>query len=305
MIGYHIFYQHSKEINFLDICSQFASALFWKNNFGPIKLYCNTQHLEQISKYRIDSIYDEINVSELDNIPYDSDTLIKYWSLVKIYAASKIQENKFCILDTDLWITNSFTWDENVDFMGFHYESFNLNNIHNPYLPPSLFLDNVNDNDWDELPINCSLIFINNKMLVDKWLEFSDMVISLNKNIETNIYGAHTLFIEQRAITKICKELKLKCSALIDNVYEAGLNAESNVWTPPIDISQAPQKYIRHIWGLKRLTHLHSKFIDIIFNDIHQKFGFLEIQYPELYVERLKIIQDEKYNREKIKISVD
>jgi hypothetical protein len=305
MIGYHIFYQYSKETNFLDICSQFASALFWKKNFGPIKLYCNTEHLKMISKYQIDSIYDEINVFELDNIPYEPDILIKYWSLVKIYAASKIQEDKFCIIDTDLWITQPFKWNEDVDFMGFHYESFNLDNIHNPYLPPSLFLNDIRDEDWDELPINCSFIFINNKILLDKWLEFSNKVINLNKNIETNIYGAYTLFIEQRAITKICKDLNLKCIPLIDNVYKSGLDLESNVWSPPLDLSQAPQKYIRHIWGLKRLLHLHSKFIEVIFNDIHETFGFLEIQYPELYVERLKVLQDEKYNKERIKISVD
>ena len=43
LTGYHVYYQ-SKEFGKyyeIDLLIQLASILFWKKNYGPIKLYCN------------------------------------------------------------------------------------------------------------------------------------------------------------------------------------------------------------------------------------------------------------------------
>jgi hypothetical protein len=46
--------------------------LFWKKHFGPIRLYCNSKFLESISLYKLDLLYDEINVDILDNIIFEN-----------------------------------------------------------------------------------------------------------------------------------------------------------------------------------------------------------------------------------------
>ena len=297
MIGYHIYYQKNKEINFVEISSQFASALFWKKNFGPIRLYCNSKFLETISLYKLDSLYDEINVDILDNIPYNSKTLLKYWSLPKLYAANEISklESTYCILDTDLWITNYFDWDKSKDFLAFHYESFDLKNKHNPYLIPSSFIDDYNEKEWDVLAMNCAFMYINNQKMVFDWFEYADKVVKLNKTAKTkNKKDVYTLFIEQRVITYICEKLKLNYGTFITNVYISGLKDDKDSWNPELDFLEAPQKYIKHIWGLKNFyDSITLKLLDSIYNDIHSEFGFLEIDFPELYLKRLMIIQNE------------
>lgn len=297
MIGYHIYYQKNNEINFVEISSQLASALFWKKYFGPIRLYCNSKFLETISLYKLDSLYDEINVDILDNITYSPKILSKYWSIPKLYAANEISksESTYCILDTDLWITNSFDWDKSKDFLAFHYENFDLKNKNNPYLIPSAFIDDYKEKDWNLMAMNCAFMYINNQQMVFDWFKYADSVIKLNKTVKTkNKKDVYTLFIEQRAITYICEKLKLNYGTLIPNIFISGLSSDKELWTPKLNVSNLPQKYIKHIWGLKKFyDSITLKLLDTIYNDIHSEFGFLEIDFPELYIKRLTIIQNE------------
>lgn len=297
MIGYHIYYQKNNEINFVEISSQLASALFWKKYFGPIRLYCNSKFLETISLYKLDSLYDEINVDILDNITYSPKILSKYWSIPKLYAANEISksETTYCILDTDLWITNYFDWDKSKDFLAFHYENFDLKNKNNPYLIPSAFIDDYKEKDWNLMAMNCAFMYINNQQMVFDWFKYADNVIKLNKIVKTkNKKDVYTLFIEQRAITYICEKLKLNYGTLIPNIFISGLSSDKELWTPKLNVSNLPQKYIKHIWGLKKFyDSITLKLLDTIYNDIHSEFGFLEIDFPKLYIKRLTIIQNE------------
>lgn len=95
MTGYHVFYQSTntdkwEPINHLVLL---ASIIFWKKNFGKIKLICNKPYLESIAKYGLDKLYDDINVSLFDNIPY-FEYLSKYWSFCKIFAANYISDSE-------------------------------------------------------------------------------------------------------------------------------------------------------------------------------------------------------------------
>jgi hypothetical protein len=87
--------------------------------------------------------------------------------------------------------------------------------------------------------------------------------------------------------------LKLNYGTFIPNVYSSGLK-DDDLWNPELDFLEAPQKYIKHIWGLKNFyDSITLKLLDSIYNDIHSEFGFLEIDFPELYLTRLIIIQNE------------
>jgi hypothetical protein len=102
------------------------------------------------------------------------------------------------------------------------------------------------------------------------------------------------LFIEQRAVTYICEKLKLNYGTFIPNIFISGLNINEDLWKPELNLLEAPQKYIKHIWGLKKFyDSITLKLLDTIYNDIHSEFGFLEINFPELYLKRLMIIQNE------------
>ena len=139
-------------------------------------------------------------------------------------------------------------------------------------------------------------MYINNKQLIFNWFEYINNVISLNKKPLINKKrkkDAYTLFIEQRVVTYLCKKMNLKYSSLINNKYHSGSGyTTSNVsmWEPELDVTVEPHKFIKHIWGLKTFNSFkNKKILTEIYNDIHNEFGFLEMEFEQLYKERLKI----------------
>jgi hypothetical protein len=164
MNGYHVFYQSKEvddefeEINYL---VQVASILFWKNNQGSVKLYCNSKYLEFIKKWNLDVFYDDINTECLDNIPY-KENLKKYWSFCKIESAFDIskKDNDFVIIDTDLWIHEPINIDSNFEFIGYHPEQ-GLDHPENPYIDAHNFMDgeDLQNFDWSIVPINCAFLY--------------------------------------------------------------------------------------------------------------------------------------------------
>ena len=142
LTAYHVYYQ-SKDFGKyyeIDLMIQLASVLFWKKNYGPIKLYCNQRFLDTLKQYNLDQCYDEINVDLLENIPYKS-YLPKYWSFCKIYALNHISkiEDRFVILDTDLFILQDLGLDFNTDLLLYHPEIFKENQEQKTYMPPENF----------------------------------------------------------------------------------------------------------------------------------------------------------------------
>jgi hypothetical protein len=306
MIGYHIYFQQDKKSagNLIDFSAHLASILFWKEHYGPIRLYCNSNFLESIKEYNLDVLYDEINTEILDNIP-NKRLLKKYWSYPKIYAANDIikTESKFCIIDVDLWISNKFLWDESKDFIAFHYESFDLKYKHNPYLDPKLFLleEDFNKLDWNILPINCSFMYINNTKLIETWYDMASKIVDLNLKVKSKSKDCYTLFIEQRLISVLCNDLNLNFDSLISNVFLTNLDYKGSTenWMPILDHSDpnSPSGSIKHIWGLKKFYNdpiIFMSLLEAIYADIHNSFGHLEMDFTKLYRERLITYQNEK-----------
>jgi hypothetical protein len=107
LTAYHVYYQNKDFGKYfeIDLLVQLASALLWKKAYGSIKLYCNKKFLDTLKEYHLDQVYDEINTTLMESIPY-REYLPKYWSFCKIYLAKYLnqRESRFVILDTDLWI---------------------------------------------------------------------------------------------------------------------------------------------------------------------------------------------------------
>jgi len=263
MNGYHVFYQSKEvddefeEINYL---VQVASILFWKNNQGSVKLYCNSKYLEFIKKWNLDTFYDDINTECLDNIPY-KENLKKYWSFCKIEAAKHISETdkEFVILDTDFWIHNEINIDNDFQFIGYHPELM-LEHPKNPYVSPSNFLNksDVNLFDWSINPINCAFLYLNSKELINEWYKWSVKVIQRNKELEDKDISGDTIFIEQRLLPTIAHTLNMNVGTLIQNTYYPHIKSDEfgNEWTPKIGFDEENQYMtwnIKHVWGLKKM----------------------------------------------------
>ncbi len=262
MNAFHIYYQKDEEISNNDLINllvQFASIKFWKKNQGEIHLYCNENHLNTLEKWGVDKFYDSINLDCLEDMPYFN-YQDKYWSFCKIHAIKKIAElyDQFVVLDTDLWIQESIKIDPSFQIIGYHEEDV-IEDESNPYVNPSNFLNSfdINSIDWSMNPMNCAFLYLNSKELVDEWYKWVLKTIELNKEKETLVLSADTIFIEQRLLTAIAYTLKMRVGKLLPNVYQPHIPCDEfgNEWVPKIGYSLENQYVtwnIKHVWGLKK-----------------------------------------------------
>ena len=262
MNAFHIYYQKDEEISNNDLINllvQFASIKFWKKNQGEIHLYCNENHLNTLEKWGVDKFYDSINLDCLEDMPYFN-YQDKYWSFCKIHAIKKIAElyDQFVVLDTDLWIQESIKIDPSFQIIGYHEEDV-IEDQSNPYINPSNFLNSfdINSIDWSMNPMNCAFLYLNSKELVDEWYKWVLKTIETNKEKETLVLSADTIFIEQRLLTAIAYTLKMRVGKLLPNVYQPHIPCDEfgNEWVPKIGYSLENQYVtwnIKHVWGLKK-----------------------------------------------------
>jgi len=262
MNAFHIYYQKDEEISNNDLINllvQFASIKFWKKNQGEIHLYCNENHLNTLEKWGVDKFYDSINLDCLEDMPYFN-YQDKYWSFCKIHAIKKIAElyDEFVVLDTDLWIQESIKIDPSFQIIGYHEEDV-IEDESNPYVNPSNFLNSfdINSIDWSMNPMNCAFLYLNSKELVDEWYKWVLKTIELNKEKETLVLSADTIFIEQRLLTAIAYTLKMRVGKLLPNVYQPHIPCDEfgNEWVPKIGYNLENQYVtwnIKHVWGLKK-----------------------------------------------------
>jgi len=297
MTGYHVYFKN-KEIepyHEIDLLTTLLSCLSWKKYYGPIKLFCNQEFLDYITEYGLDKAYDEINVDVSDTIPY-KEYLDKYWSFNKIHVAKLISEveEKFVILDNDFYVSipYEFNWDAN--FIGYHYEAYNINSSDNVYLDPKVFLneENYKKLNWGMPPINCAFMYFNSKDLIDTWYSWVTGVIEFNKDKPRNRYDSDTIFIEQRLLPTLCDALNLSYGTLLPNYYLQYIpfNEEGYEWFPLMDSDLRYRELFdnfRHIWGMKRYYNQkkwRQKISDIQLKDLEFYHNYSEISnnFPQI-----------------------
>jgi hypothetical protein len=257
MNGYHIYYEFSDgkdNYEYLTFLSHLCSILFWKKNFGNINLICNQEFLEKIKYWELDKYYDNIDTKLFKVIPH-SNKLEVFWSFPKIYGIKYISnfEDEFCVLDTDLWIYDSISFDKKCELVGYHKELIN-DSENNPYKDPKKWIQN-DDLDWTTSPLNCAFLYFNSKKLIDYWYSKAFNIISdFNSAMSEN--SADTVFIEQRLLPTICKKLNMNYTTLIENVYNPDSEKDGSEWIPQIGYTEENEKKfmnIKHVWGLKKM----------------------------------------------------
>jgi hypothetical protein len=313
MKGYHTYLKFENfkdygEYEVINVIVQLASILFWKKHYGPIKLYANDVHLDLIKEYGIEQEYDEVNIDLINSMPYFNKSS-RYWSFSKIYLAKEIAktESQFCIIDTDLWITQPDLLKEENDFNLFHEEIFDVKSFWNTYHDPTNWMhqEDVDRFDWSIWPMNCGIIQFRNrtKELIDYWYDEVVKVILLNKNPNGKKNKNNSaVFVEQRMLPVIAKKLGISYGSIKPNSYltylDTGLPLEE-LWHPKLDSSAESLKYhqyILHVWGLKRAFLNPYPRLEILNRVIShlKEFPEVEFKYQKLFKECYKIMEDSR-----------
>lgn len=257
MKGFHVYYKYNdddSEYDYIDFLGHLCSILFWKLNYNEIHLICNKSFYKSVKDWGLDKYYDSIDIEIFDNIP-KVDKLNIYWSFPKIYAINHISQNEesFCVLDTDIWFYDQVEFNQNHALVGYHLESL-TSDISSPYIDINTFSTSQEYN-WNISPINCAFLYFNSKDLISKWYKEVLFVIENTTNLDV-VNSSHTVFIEQRLLTTVCKNLNLKFSTLLENTYIPFAPKDGSEWIPPIGYTKENlnrSQNIKHIWGLKKM----------------------------------------------------
>lgn len=106
--GFKIFRSHDSDEYFqpeYSILTTILSALWWKKNNGPIKLYTDSVGLEYYKKVGLAGLYDEIDTRTLDN--YKDVDPAYFWTSGKIRCL-KEEKEPFVFLDQDFIVRTRF-----------------------------------------------------------------------------------------------------------------------------------------------------------------------------------------------------
>ena len=293
MKGYHVYYKFNDKIStyeYVDFLGHLCSIFFWKSIYGEIGLYCNKAFYERVRYWGLDKYYDTIDVDLLEDLSIDN--LDIFWSYPKIYTINHISkyEDSFCIIDTDFWFYSELEFNKSHSLVGYHFESSEINDK-SPYILPDNF-STICEYDWKTPPINCAFLYFNSKDLISKWHQECVHVINNCKNFNV-VNSSHTVFIEQRLLTTICKDMGLKFSTLIENTYIPFAEKDGSEWSPRVGFfKENLEKFdnIKHIWGLKKMFDdplIKNMVIDVCKKSLNVFFPEWPIYNVKLY-EKLK-----------------
>lgn len=312
--GYHVYYKFNNELRkteegeyeFIDILVQLASIVYWKQNYGPIRLIANQAHVNTLVEYGIFDEYDGIDVSMLTQMPY-KEKASKYWSFSKIFVAKQLSKryNEFCIFDTDLWIKGSNLIDKGYDFHAFHKEQFNTDSDLNMYYHESNWLDQdeISKYNWNYWPLNCAILHFKNRTseLIESWYNIASKVIESDQRPEDDINKSrNTVFIEQRMLPVIAKSLGISYGTIKPNVYQSWKYKENinafKIWDPTIDSSIESLKIhdnITHVWASKfyyEIPQVRIRILTKLLKDL-EHFADIQKKYKHLFDRAKQILE--------------
>jgi len=289
--GIHIF-EKLGPIDWEDelIAIQALSALTWKKYHGRIELYCNEEHLESLKKWGVDKLYDKIDTESLKSAPAGVDRS-EYWSFCKLFISYKL-DPPFVLVDTDLWLTDSLTFDFNKSFVAYHEENYDWSRPYNFYVNFDNFIPEkyLNYFDLTVKPVNVALLFWNDKELLKSWLDITNEILSENRKCELD-RTQKTTFLEQWLLPMNAVKTNKPYEVLIPQRYNSSNDGmfEPNLWSP--DVSEWNDDHwftfnkIKHIWGLKKHFN-HEKISTEIFEKV--RYYIDEFKINELGLNDLK-----------------
>lgn len=248
-------------MNNAEILTMVISALMWRKYNGKIKLYTDIEGLSFIEKNKLSDIWDEIDVSVLENNTYSIDPTI-FWAAGKLIAL----EDSACpcvMLDTDLIVVKSIS---NIlsgsEITALHSEPLNSEVYINPnYLKKPNGYKFPDFYDWSVLPSNTAFLYIKDNQFRDFYLDQSKsfMFNNFEKPME-NV--SQMVFAEQRLLS-ICAVIKeIDIQYMLESPFS--LNNET----------------IIHLWGFKNVLRknnaLEKLFMDKLINRFKKELKCLQ-----------------------------
>ena len=261
-----------------EVLTLILSALYWKKNIGPTKLYTDNKGLEFLSNSMDMNIWDEIDTEVLEE--YNNNTKInhrQFFAASKVYALSK-EKVPFCSVDIDLLYRGKGTKLCKGDLTTLHLEKITPSSYPNPKKFNESEKSNIlSKYAWRKrTAINCGLIYFGNQELLDRYTKEALTFIEDNPtpfDVEDTKLTIMTL-AEQRLLGEVAHDMKLKVKSLVkvpfdnekpvkfinETLNSVGIVPENRFDGKGVGLNGE----VIHLWGYKSFLSTDIKIWDSI-----------------------------------------
>lgn len=216
------------QVDDFELFSTILSALLWKQNNGPVKLYTDSIGYEYYRSLGLLPLWDEIDTKTLDSIPCSIDAEI-YWAAAKIFAV-QAEEGPVVMMDTDLLVWKRLDELRDCEIAAFHTESLDLD-CYLPYGYLKKRADYQLDKDWDWslLPYNTALAYFGHQEF-QKYYTHSAIDFMTNNMERPCELVSQMVFAEQRLFSMCAQKMKLSVHTFLKETYNGVCDDFTHLW---------------------------------------------------------------------------
>jgi len=206
---------YPQQLTSYELALMWLNANIWKikNPNTPLIFYTDDKILELLNKYNISDSWSEINTDLLKSDIGINKSI--FWSNSKLRVYKELN-NPFLFIDCDILI-----WDSISDWNIFNYDlvtSYKEDLSLSCYTDSDIIISDYEinyDSNWKNMPLNASLVYLNNKDLKDKYtnigINWMKKCSVENKNL--NKYSVY--FIEQRFLAELAIDMNVNQKTLL------------------------------------------------------------------------------------------
>ncbi len=211
-----------------ELLSTILSALLWRRNNGPIKLYTDSIGYEYYLSLGLLPLWDEIDTKILDGIPNSIDAEI-FWAAAKIFAV-QAEKGPVVMMDTDLLVWKRLDELRDCEIAAFHTESLDLD-CYLPYESLKKRTDYQLDKDWDWnlLPYNTALAYFDHPEFKKYYTDSAIDFMTNNKERPCELVS-QMVFAEQRLFSMCARKLKLPVHTFLKETYNGVCDDFTHLW---------------------------------------------------------------------------
>jgi len=314
ILGVHAFYStdvDEGEFKSIELLCQLTSALYWRKNFGPIGLYISPEREAQVFHYGLHNAYSFVDTLHHEMVLSHGSP--RFWAYPKMMIAKHISKdfNKFCMIDTDLYIKSRDFFNTDAQILTFHGEITNADKYPDVgYVPgPDLYklaeLESPID-EWKPRAVNTALLYCNGVAeFIHEWMYHVDRIVENSNKWEPIIGAGDQIFVEQYLLSNLAEARGINIETYLKSDWIPGaklnvmhLDPEMEAWihTEPIDIAKQKFNNVLHIWGLKHSLNysiVRTELLGRILGDLDRDFPEIDKSYPVLLAEARALYKDQ------------
>jgi len=314
ILGVHAFYSNDVDegmFKSVGLLCQLTSALYWRKNFGPIGLYISPERESQIFHYGLHNAYSFVDTIHHEQVIMNGTP--RFWAYPKMLIAKHISRDfdKFCMIDTDLYIKTRDFFNIDAKLLAFHGEITNstkypdVGYVDGPDLYKIAGLETPIDK-WSPRALNTAILYCNGiSEFIHEWMYHVDRIVENSYKWEPIVGAGDQIFVEQYLLSNLAEARGLKPETYLKSDWIPGakvdvmhIDSGMEAWIHNEEADLVKKKFdnVFHIWGLKHNLNYAIVRLEVlgrILSDLDRDFPDIDKAYPVLLAEARELFKDQ------------